>query len=158
MILERRRTRTYAARPAALPAPSGARVDTLEGGVATAGVGGDGSANCAQSTRIFELRTYEVPAGRFSDLNRRFREHTLVLFERHGIELVGAWRGLCDPKKPTLVYLVTFPSQEAAAAAWSRFQSDPDWLRVRQKSERKGALVERIEPVFLEPLQWSPLS
>ena len=40
---------------------------------------------------IHELRTYEAAPGKLPALNARFRDHTLGLFERHGMEVIGFW-------------------------------------------------------------------
>ena len=34
---------------------------------------------------VFELRTYTTNEGKLDDLNARFRDHTIGLFEKHGI-------------------------------------------------------------------------
>ena len=39
--------------------------------------------------RVFEMRTYYTHEGRLPALNKRFREHTTALFEKHGMELMG---------------------------------------------------------------------
>ena len=39
--------------------------------------------------RVYELRTYTSPDGKLGDLQARFRNHTVKLFERHGITSVG---------------------------------------------------------------------
>ncbi|WP_298900126.1 NIPSNAP family protein, partial [uncultured Devosia sp.] len=40
---------------------------------------------------IYELRIYTCLPGRLPDLQRRFQDHTLALWERHGIEQAGFW-------------------------------------------------------------------
>ena len=39
----------------------------------------------AQTTRVFELRTYTTHEGKLDDLLARFRNHTTKLFEKHGM-------------------------------------------------------------------------
>src|SRR6266478_3988022 len=41
--------------------------------------------------QVFELRIYTAAPGKLESLHRRFREHTLRLFEKHGIKSVGYW-------------------------------------------------------------------
>ena len=41
--------------------------------------------------RVFELRTYTAPDGKLSDLHKRFRDHTLRIFEKHGMTNIGYW-------------------------------------------------------------------
>src|SRR5579883_2091388 len=66
--------------------------------------------------RVFELRTYHVNPGKLDDLHRRFRDHTCGLLKKHGAELIGFWTPTDekDGKGKTLIYLVAFPSREAA--------------------------------------------
>ena len=49
------------------------------------------SPSIAKGSRTFELRTYYANPGKLEDLHRRFREHTIRLFEKHGMTIVGFW-------------------------------------------------------------------
>ena len=108
--------------------------------------------------RVFELRTYTAPPGRLPALHRRFREHTLRLFERHGMTNVGYWTPRDSARaQNTIVYLLAYPSQEAARASWRAFGRDPEWRRVASESEANGRIVEKVESVFLDPTDYSPM-
>src|SRR5438105_209061 len=87
--------------------------------------------------RVFELRTYYAAPGKMEALHKRFREHTCKLFEKHGMTLVGFWSPL-DRKEAEekLIYVLAFPSKEAADKSWKAFRDDPEWRRVRAASER----------------------
>lgn len=112
----------------------------------------------AQAPRVFELRTYTTPPGRLPDLHRRFREHTMTIFARHGMTNVGYWTPQDSARSAnTLVYLLAHPSREAAARSWAAFGADPEWRRVQAASEANGKIVERVESVFLEPTDYSPM-
>ena len=37
---------------------------------------------------LYELRTYTTVAGKLPDLHKRFCEHTMQIFEKHGIQNV----------------------------------------------------------------------
>ena len=109
------------------------------------------------STTVYELRIYHANEGKLEDLLRRFREHTMQLFEKHGIRYVAYWTPLDDPLKGrTLVYILAHPSREAATANWKAFQDDPEWKSVRDKSEANGKLVEKIDSTFLALTDFSP--
>jgi hypothetical protein len=109
------------------------------------------------STMVYELRIYHVAEGKLDDLLRRFRDHTIKLFERHGIKNVAYWTATDDPLKGrTLVYMLAHPSREAADTNWKAFREDPEWISVRDKSEENGKLVEKIESTFLEMTDFSP--
>jgi hypothetical protein len=107
--------------------------------------------------RVFELRTYYVNEGKLDDLNKRFRDHTCELLKKHGAELLGFWTPTDekDGKGSKLVYLLGFPSREAAKKAWDDFRKDPEWSKVREESEKNGAIVKKVESVFLEPTDYS---
>ena len=40
-------------------------------------------------TRLFEMRVYFAAEGKLDALNARFRDHTLKLFEKHGMTNLG---------------------------------------------------------------------
>ena len=109
-------------------------------------------------TRIFELRTYHTAPGKMDALNARFRDHTNALFKKHGMEIIGFWQP-ADPKQAdkTLIYILAFPSKEAAAKSWAAFRADPDWVKVRKESEKDGALVAKVESVYMTGTDYSPL-
>ena len=109
-------------------------------------------------TRVFELRTYTATPGKIDALHARFRDHTLKLFEKHHMTVVGFWRPTDEQQaKRQLVYLLAFPSQEAASKSWKDFQADPEWKAVKAASEKDGPLAEKIDSVFLKPTDFSPL-
>jgi hypothetical protein len=107
--------------------------------------------------RVFELRTYFTHDGRLGALNKRFRDHTCRLFQKHGMELIGFWtpQDEKDGKDGKLVYLLAFPSREAAKASWKAFQEDPEWQKARKESELDGPIVKKVESVFLDPTDYS---
>ena len=108
-------------------------------------------------TRVFELRTYYTLPGRMDALNARFRDHTLRLFARHGLGVVGFWQPeKGDNAENTLIYLLDFPSREALAVSWKAFQADPEWQEARAASERDGKILERLESVIMNPTDYSP--
>src|ERR1700675_1661075 len=102
------------------------------------------------STTVYELRVYHVYDGKLEDLLRRFREHTMQLFEKHGIKNLAYWTPTDEPLKgKTLVYILAHPSRDAASANWKAFRDDREWESVREKSEANGKLVEKIDSLFL---------
>jgi uncharacterized protein (DUF1330 family) len=116
-------------------------------------------ADAPKPQRVFELRTYHTHPGRLDALNKRFREHTNRLFQKHGMELIGYWtpQDEAKGKADTLVYILAFPSREAAAASWKAFQADPEWHAARDASEQDGKIVAKVESVFLDPTDYSAL-
>lgn len=109
------------------------------------------------STTVYELRVYHVYEGKQDDLLRRFREHTMQIFEKHGIHNVAYWTPTDDPLKgKTLVYMLAHPSRDAAIANWKAFRDDPEWQDVQKKSEANGKLVEKVDSTFLTLTDFSP--
>jgi len=108
--------------------------------------------------RVFEIRTYTTPPGKLDALKARFRDHTIKLFDRHGIKSVAYWTPVDEPLKGnTLVYILQHPSREEAAANWKSFQEDAEWKSVKEKSEVNGKLTEKIDSTFLALTDFSPL-
>ena len=111
----------------------------------------------AASTGVYELRIYHALPGKLGDLLARFRDHTVKLFERHGMKVVAFWTPIDEPQKSnTLIYILYHPTSEAATANWKSFQDDPEWKSVRDKSEANGKLVEKIDSTFLALTDFSP--
>ena len=112
----------------------------------------------AADRRVYELRTYTTHDGKLDALHARFRNHTMRLFERHGMTNVAYW----TPQDPelggrTLVYLLAHASRDAATRSWEAFRNDPEWIRVKTESEAPGAIVSRLESVFGTPTDYCPL-
>ena len=115
------------------------------------------SVNPAATTAVYELRVYHAAPGKLADLEARFRDHTIKIFDRHGIKSVAYWTPLDEPEKNnTLIYILQHPSREAAAANWKSFQDDPEWKSVKEKSEANGKLVDKIDSTFLALTDFSP--
>jgi NIPSNAP len=112
----------------------------------------------AGDARVFELRTYYVNPGKMAALHARFRDHTCKLFEKHGMTVIGFWSPIDKEKsEEVLVYLLAFPSKEAADEAWKAFRADPDWVKAKAASEKDGPLVKKVDSVFLTPTDYSKL-
>jgi hypothetical protein len=131
----------------------------LCGGIAASSASADDSTKGrAGDSRVFELRTYYPNPGKMEALNARFRDHTCKLFEKHGMTIIGFWVPEDRDKAETkLVYMLAFPSRDAAKKSWAAFIADPEWKTARQASEVNGPLVKRLESVFLSPTDYSPM-
>jgi len=109
------------------------------------------------SKTVYELRIYHAAPGKLADLLARFRDHTIKLFDRHGMKTVAFWTPIDEPQKSnTLVYILQHPSREEAAANWKSFQDDPEWKSVKEKSEQNGKLAENIDSTYLALTDFSP--
>jgi NIPSNAP protein len=112
----------------------------------------------AADTRTYELRTYHCNPGKLNDLLTRFRDHTMALFERHGMKNVAYWVPADEPAKAnTLIYIISHESRGQAKKNWGEFRADPEWKKVQSASEVNGKLVEKMDSVFMEPTDFSPM-
>jgi len=108
--------------------------------------------------RVFELRTYTAPDGKLGELHARFRDHTLKIFEKHGMTSVIYLAPMDAPLKDnTLVYLLAHKDRAAAQASWTAFANDPEWKQVASESQKNGPLTSKVESVFLTPTDYSPM-
>ena len=107
---------------------------------------------------LYELRVYHAAPGKLDALNARFREHTLELFEKHGMRNVAYWIEQPTEQSPDgkVIYVLAFPSREARAASWAAFGADPVWREVHANSEVDGKLVARIDSTFMSLADYSP--
>jgi hypothetical protein len=107
---------------------------------------------------VFELRTYTANEGKLPALQARFRNHTTRIFEKHGMKNIGYWIPTDAPgSQNTLIYILSFPDREAAKKSWAAFMNDPEWRKVQQESEADGKLVGKVDSVFMEATDYSPI-
>jgi hypothetical protein len=111
----------------------------------------------SDSGRVYELRTYTTAPDKLDALLARFRDHTLKIFERHGMENVGYWVPMeaKDGASNKLVYLLAHKNRDAAKASWKAFSADPQWQEVKKKTEANGKIVEKVDSVYLTPTDYS---
>jgi hypothetical protein len=131
---------------------------TVFGAGFVAGQAFDGGDAEAQARKVFELRTYTSPDGRLDDLLARFRNDTMRIFEKHGMDNVGYWVPTDAPASAnTLVYILAHDSRDAATKSWEAFRADPEWLAVRDRTQANGPIVSNVQSVFLEATDFSPM-
>jgi hypothetical protein len=114
--------------------------------------------------RIFELRTYIATKGNLDALHGRFRDHTVKLFEKHGMTNVAYWSLTSDQPDAdrTLIYILAHESQDAAKKSFAAFREDSAWIAARSESEQRagGSLTEKengVQSVFMEATDYSPI-
>jgi hypothetical protein len=120
--------------------------------------------------RVFELRTYVSTPNNLQALNNRFKNHTLALFEKHGMKNIVYWSvrngetltcqqmlnalspaGKAEAKVEantvaagnSLVYFLTHASSDAAKESFGKFRDDSNWQKALKESEAAagGALT-----------------
>jgi NIPSNAP protein len=108
--------------------------------------------------RVYELRTYTCYEGKLDALKARFRDHTIEIFKRHGMESIGYWVPQDTARsKTTLIYILAHPSLEEAKKNWDAFRNDPEWKKVSADSEANGKIVSHVDSVFMDPTDFSKL-
>jgi hypothetical protein len=117
-----------------------------------------GEAQAQGRGKVFELRTYTAPEGKLNDLVARFRNDTLRIFEKHGMHNVGYWLPTDAPASSnTLVYILAHDSRDAATKSWAAFRDDPEWKAVAERTQANGPIVTKVDSMFLEATDFSPL-
>ena len=110
------------------------------------------------STRVFELRTYTANAGKFDAMKARFRDHILPLFKKHNLTVVGFWTPADPPlSENTLIYILAHESREAAKKNWAAFSADPVRKQVWADTEKDGPINMKVESVYINPTDFSPI-
>ena len=109
----------------------------------------------AQGQRVYELRTYTPAEGKLQDLHKRFRDHTLRIFKKHGMENVIYLAPQDAPlKDSTLIYIISHANREQAKKNWAEFGADPEWQKVAAES---GIGRIKIDSVCADPTDYSPM-
>ena len=106
---------------------------------------------------VYELRTYHLNEGKLPLILQRFRSKETAIFARVGMHGVAYWTPLEEPLAgKTLIYMLRHSSREAARASWERFGKDPEWIALKEESEKDGPFVAKIESTFLTRTDFSP--
>ncbi len=104
---------------------------------------------------LYELRVYHCVPGRLPDLLKRFDTITLGIWKRHGIEQAGFWTVGIGESNQALYYLLKWDSLADREKKWTAFQSDPDWIAGRAKSEEDGQIIDNTVSQLLVPTAFS---
>ncbi|MEZ6041876.1 MAG: NIPSNAP family protein [Planctomycetaceae bacterium] len=108
-----------------------------------------------EASWLYELRTYTTPEGKLDALNARFREHTMRIFEKHGMKNIAYWNPTDKPN--TLIYVIAHKDADAAKASWDAFRQDPEWKKVAEETQRDGKIVSKVESVYMTATDYSPM-
>ena len=117
------------------------------------------SPSLVKGERIYELRTYVAAEGKLEALHTRFRDHTMKIFAKHQMKVVGFY-GPTDKEKGadnTLIYILEFPSRDAMKAAWDAFRKDPEWMAAQKASEVNGRLTTKVESVVMKATDYEKI-
>ncbi len=107
------------------------------------------------SSNVQELRVYDAMPGKLPALHDRFSNHTMRLFERHGIENIAYWTEDVGTSN-RLVYMLGYPGLGDREKSWAAFGADPDWNKARAESEKDGSLTRISHHSILRLTPYSP--
>lgn len=109
----------------------------------------------SKAGKLYELRFYTCVPGKLPDLHARFRDHTMALFEKHGMENIIYWtisegaKVDGDDAENMLVYIIAHKDEAAREASWKAFLADPDWQEAKAKSEADGKILAKAPRAIL---------
>ena len=108
--------------------------------------------------KVYELRIYTATPGNLDNLQARFRDHTIRIFNNNGMKIVGFWTPTSEEDADdTLIYVLEHASQEAANASWQAFGQDPEWKSVSDASNANGPILAGVERRYMKATDYSPL-
>jgi len=104
---------------------------------------------------IYEMRVYHAVPGRLPDLLKRFENHTLKIWEKHGIKQAGFFTTLIGENNQQLIYFLQWESLADRERRWGAFMVDQEWLGVRAETEKNGQIVAKVINQMLAPTAFS---
>ena len=84
-------------------------------------------------------------------LHARFREHTIALFQKHGMTVIGFWQPVA--RLDQLVYILAYRDAAARDSAWAAFSADPEWVKTRTEMQ----VNVDVDNTFMVATNYSPL-
>lgn len=116
------------------------------------------SAFAQSDEKVFELRTYTATPGNLDKLLTRFRDHTMRIFEKHGMTNIAYWVPTDEAESEnTLVYVLAHESREQANKSWQAFSQDPEWQKVNEESNANGAILQSVVRKYMTTTDFSPM-
>ena len=107
---------------------------------------------------LYELRIYTAAPGKMDAMQKRFRDVTLRMFEKHGIANIAYWTGTDGPQKEKLYYVVAYPTAaDREKMLINGIAKDPEFLQAVADSEKDGKLTAAMESILLTPTDFSPM-
>ncbi len=104
---------------------------------------------------IYEMRVYRTVPGRLPALLKRFQDHTLKPWDKHGIKQAGFWTTLIGDSNHELTYLLAWESLAEREKKWNAFMGDQEWITARANSEKDGPILANASNQILQPTAFS---
>jgi NIPSNAP protein len=109
--------------------------------------------------RLFNLRIYEShneAAGKKKI--EMFNKGEIGIFRRVGLTPVLFGEAILGTRLPNLTYLLSFEDEAGRTAAWNRFRSDPEWLKLKAIPEYEDKrIVSKITNKLMTPTAYSQI-
>ena len=105
---------------------------------------------------FYELRVYEIAPLRMKDIHDRFTNHAMKIWERIGIRPIGLWENIIGPSN-TLTYILAWESLKERQEKWDTFMCDPEWIKVRDESQKNGPIILKYTNTIMQPTAYSPM-
>jgi hypothetical protein len=95
--------------------------------------------------------------GRLFNL-RMFNKGEIAIFRRVGLTPVLFGEAIVGTRIPNLTYLLAFDDDDARNAAWTRFRTDPEWIKLKAIPEYEDKrIVSKITNKLLTPASYSQI-
>ncbi|WP_394993288.1 NIPSNAP family protein [Emticicia sp.] len=108
--------------------------------------------------RVFELRTYTATPNNIDNVLARFRNHTVKLFKKHGMDNIAYFKTIeKEGTQAKLFYILAHKSEDAGKASFDAFRKDLKWIKARDESEKNGKIVEKVESIYMTPTDFSTI-
>lgn len=106
---------------------------------------------------IIELRVYEIAPGQMEEMHRRFRDHILPLFEKHGFAPIFIGVPEIGYSSNELIYALSFESLGAREEAWKAFHSDLERRAYKANLGPVDPVVLRFRSSVFVATNYSPV-
>ena len=104
---------------------------------------------------LFEFRVYRSPNMEANERKiRMFQNGEIAIFDETGINSMCYGRTLAGSRMFSLVYLTWYRDMEERNAAWAKFQTHPEWARLRALPEYAHTATNNTAR-FLAPMPYS---
>jgi hypothetical protein len=113
----------------------------------------------ASKPRLFNLRMYESHNERAAAKKiEMFEKSELAIFRHVGLTPVFFASTTIGAAMPNLTYMLVFPDDAGRNAAWDKFRTNPDWLKLKAIPEYADKeIVSKITNRLLTPASYSEI-
>ncbi len=109
--------------------------------------------------RAFELRLYSILPNQLDAFRRRWDEHAVPIYQRHGIQSLGGWVAVQKDAQDHELFVCLLAGESFAGIQKSirEFHQDPEWQQVQKETEKNGPLRSGVTTYQLTPTDFSSL-